>query len=94
MQDVTVPGWALLAAGFVFIPWLIWLTLRSITSEKESAVRSAKVDGIPSELEKIYKQIQDGDKRIDDRFSEINRKFDMFIHQEMTLLKQIVKSEG
>lgn len=93
MEDVTVPGWALAAAGFVFIPWLVWLTLRQISSEKDGAVRSAKIDGIPLELEKIYRQIEDGDEKIDNRFKELNVRFDMFIHQEMTLLKQLVKRD-
>jgi hypothetical protein len=91
MEDVTIPGWALLASGVIFVPWLIWLTHRSINSERDSAVRGSMLDSIPGEMEKIYKQIKDGDEKIDNRFKELNTRFDMFIHQEMTLLKQIVQ---
>lgn len=58
---------------------------------RDIAVRAAMLDGIPLELEKLQKQIEDGDRRIDDRFKELNSKFDMFLHQEMTLLKQIAR---
>lgn len=91
MEDVTIPGWAILVTAGVFIPWLVWLTSRSIKSETDGAVRAAMLNSIPMELEKLQKQIEDGDKKIDNRFKELNQRFDMFIHQEMTLLKQLVK---
>lgn len=90
MEDVVIPGWALVVFGAVLLPWLVWLTLRVTSNEKDSAVRAATLDGLSIELSKISEEIKEGDEKIENRFKEINQKLDLFIHQEMTFLKQVI----
>jgi hypothetical protein len=90
MEDVVIPGWALIIFGVILIPWLVWLTLRVVSNEKDTAVWSASVNGLSTELTKIYDEIKDGDEKTEARFKEMNSKLDLFIHQEITFLKQVV----
>jgi hypothetical protein len=90
MQDIVIPGWALLVFGVVVLPWAIWITSKTWNNEKDSALRGAAMTALGDDLKEIYDELKRGDQKIDDRFKEMNSKLDLFIHQEITFLKQVV----
>lgn len=94
MQDLLIPGWAIYVfgtAGGGLLYWMVWLTLRQFKTEKLMALTSADHLHLKEGLEDISKSINETQTKIDDRFNRMDHKIDLFVSQEMSILKQLVQ---
>ncbi len=89
MEDLTIPGWAVLALGAVILPWMIWLTKQVNANGKDIAINTANDKHVADELTKIHTAISTSNVESKANFNKLEAKFDMFLNQEMTLLKQV-----
>lgn len=91
MEEVTIPGWALLVFATIILPWLVWLTNRVNSNDKDIAINTAADIHVTNELTKIYNAIDNQNQNSKERFDKMEAKFDLFIFQENSYLKQIAK---
>jgi hypothetical protein len=93
MTDITIPGWALVVFAVILLPWMVYLTLQVIALSKEqgiqTATNSATNNYVAEELKKIYDTLETNQTTVNQRFDQMTNKFDLFLSQEITFLKQI-----
>lgn len=90
MNDITIPGWALGIMGGILIPWMIFLTRGFYKNQEAIAINTANDLKNGEELEKIYDKINESKKELQSSFDKLERKIDLFMVNEITLLKQMI----
>lgn len=90
MEDISIPGWALIIFGVIILPWMVWLTLKVIGNEREIAVNTATDAHVAGELTKIYNMVEKQHTDTRDNFQKLEVKIDMFFAQEVNFFKQMV----
>jgi hypothetical protein len=93
MEDMIIPGWAVATCsgvGSLLIAWLVWLTLKTFSNEKDISVNKANDATVQKELDKIYKALGSMEVSFKLSFERIDKKFDTFLAQEITFLKDRV----
>lgn len=93
MNDLTIPGWAVItftAVGGGLIGWLIWLTKTTFANQEKIAVNTANDQKVGEELEKIYTKVNETKSELQNSFDKMERKIDLFMVNEITLLKQMI----
>jgi hypothetical protein len=78
-MDVTIPSWAILIMGAIFLPWLIWLTKQVNANEKDIAINTATDGHVADELKKIYSAIDEQREDSNKRFDRMENKFDTLL---------------
>lgn len=91
MEDLTIPGWAITAFGVVIVPWLIWLTLKTIQNDKDIAINTANDVKVNDELSKLNTQIEARFNKIDERIEKLDEKITQFLMQGNLFLSSEVK---
>lgn len=89
MTDITVPAWALVLIGVVFLPWLLFLTHKVNLNEKDIALNTANDIRMGGDLDKIYKAIDEQKKDTKEGFERLDKKFDQLLIQENTMFRQL-----
>ncbi len=89
MTDITVPAWALLLIGVIFLPWLLFLTHKINANEKEIALNTANDERVGTDLDKIYKAIDEQKQNTKEGFDRLDKKFDQLLMQENTMFRQL-----
>jgi len=104
MEQLVIPGWAVFimtGLGTILLGWLVWLTLRTMENKSAIELNTAADKTVSLELEKIYEAISlqsktSNDKfdkmedTMDSKFDKMDKKIDLFLSEEMALLKQLI----
>lgn len=93
MSDVTVPGWVIWIMIGGILPSMLWLIRETYKNREEIAVNTANDMKHAQELDKIYKEIEQSEKRLQDSFSRLEGMVHKFISDEMHVLKEIVSKK-
>ncbi len=91
MEELIIPGWAVLligSFGAAFISWMVWLTLKTLHNESAIALNTAADQHVGVELEKIYQSIDKQTRSTNSRLDKMDNKLDLFLSQELSFLKQ------
>jgi hypothetical protein len=90
MSDVIVPGWLIWIMIGGILPSMIWLIRETYNNKQDIAINTANDVKHGEELDKIYKEIESSEKRLQDSFSRLEGMVHKFISDEMRLLKEII----
>lgn len=93
MENLIIPSWFVWVIGAIitlFIPWAIWITRASFNNDKAIALNTANSQKVNEDLQNIYDLIDESKTSTKERFDKLEVKLDTFLHQEMTLLKNII----
>lgn len=94
MEDLTIPGWAIVACSGILpllIGWLIWLTMKTSENDKAIAVNTTHDTSVSKELHKLDVKIDELKKDTKEWMSSIDAKmergFDRVFHEIERLIK-------
>lgn len=90
MPDLLIPGWALyLIAGLVI--WMAWLTFKTFSNEQAIAINTTNDANVGREFKEIKEGIEKMSTETKQGFDKINNRLDIFMGNEITLLKGLIK---
>lgn len=96
MQDLVIPGWAVVLTsglGTLVIGWLIWLTLRGNENATKIAVNAAASENLEKELKDIKDSITGARHEFKESFDKLDTKFDKFLSNELQFFKEQYKQK-
>lgn len=94
MEDLNIPGWAVVLCGGIFpllIGWLIWLTMKTSENDKAIAINNNNDTSVSKELHKLDIKIDELKKDTKDWMVNMDLKmergFDRVFHEIERLTK-------
>lgn len=75
-ETVTVPIYAIAFVGFIILPWMIHLHLKSNANSEANAVTKANIVNIKDDLHELSQRVDGGMSKIDGRIDKIEDKID------------------
>lgn len=78
MEDVTVPGWAIVVFTGCVVPWLIYLTIMAFKGEKHQGISDTIDQRMQSDLSRIEVKLDDTKHHIDGSLDKFEGKFEKF----------------
>lgn len=76
--------------GVLLLTWLIFLTKQMYSNQEKIAINTANDKKVSEELDKIYAKVDQTKNELQGSFDKLERKIDLFMINEITLLKQMI----
>jgi hypothetical protein len=95
MPDLIIPGWLAYIIIGIYLPWLIWLTLKTNRHEKNIAINFEGDKSHNIAVEKAEQRfeaaLKASEERVTKSIEKLQGKMDLFVSDEVTILKQMLK---
>lgn len=84
--------WLLTGLSPFLVTWAVWITRQTHKNDKDIAINTVNDQKVRDDLERIYNIMDETKEDNKSRFDRMENKLDLFLNQELTFLKQVVKS--